>query len=99
MNCFSLSIGAKDYMNHFEIGKYTQSSYLDRHFPFELAAGKILPGEKYFWTFLQGVMSSDLCHNQPMRAEVTRKNKMVHSLSKSVEEWGEYLLNNIDRMF
>jgi len=99
MNCFSLSVGAKDDMNNFEIGRYTQSSYLERHFPFELASGKILPGEKYFWTFLQGVLSTDLCHNKQMRAEVIRKNKMVHILSKSVDEWGDYLLDNIDEMF
>ncbi|OGQ13797.1 MAG: hypothetical protein A2026_10105 [Deltaproteobacteria bacterium RBG_19FT_COMBO_46_12] len=99
MNCFSLSMGARDDMNNFEIGKYTQSRYLERHFPFELVNGKILPGEKYFWTFLQGALSTDLCHRKQMRAEVIRKNKMVHILSKSVDEWGDYLLDNIDEMF
>jgi hypothetical protein len=99
MNCFSLFMGAKGDINNFEIGKYTQSSYLERHFPFELTGGKILPGEKYFWTFLQGVLSTDLCHNKQMRAEVIRENKMVHIVSKSVDEWGDYLLDNIDGMF
>lgn len=99
MNCFSLSIGAKDYMESFEIGKYAKYGYLERHFPFRLADGKILPGETYFWTFIQGVASTDLCHNKQMRAEVTRKNKMVHILSKSVDEWGDYLLDNIDKLF
>ncbi len=99
MSFFSLSMGARDEMNHFEIGKHAQSSYLERHFPFELVNGKILPGEKYFWTFLQGMLSTDLCHNKQMRAEVIRKNKMVHILSKSVDEWGDYLLDHIDEMF
>jgi hypothetical protein len=99
MNCFSLSIGAKDYAEGFEIGRYAKYSYLERHFPFRLTDGKILPGEKYFWTFIQGMVSTDLCHNKQMRAEVTRKNKMVYILSKSVDEWGEYLLDNIDKLF
>jgi len=99
MNCFSLSIGAKDYMERCEIGKYDKYVYLERHFPFGQADGKILPGEKYFWTFIQGVVSTDLCHNKQMRAEVTRKNKMVHILSKSVDEWGDYLLDNIEKLF
>lgn len=99
MNFISLSMGARDDMNHFEIGKYTQSCYLERHFPFELVNGKILPGEKYFWTFLQGMLSTDLCHNQQMRAEVIRKNKKVHIVSRSVDEWGDYLLDNIHEMF
>jgi hypothetical protein len=99
MNCFSLSIGAKGSMESFESGKYAQYGYLERHFPFGLGDGKILPGEKYFWTFVQGAVSTDLCHNKQMRAEVTRKNKMVHILSKSVEEWGDYLLDNIDKLF
>jgi hypothetical protein len=99
MNSFSLSIGAKDYMKSCEIGKYDKYVYLERHFPFSLAEGKILPGEKYFWTFIQGVMSTDLCHNKQMRAEITRKNKMVHILSKSVDEWGDYLLDNVEKLF
>jgi len=99
MNCFSLSIGAKDHMKSCEIGKYDKYVYLEHHFPFSLAEGKILPGEKYFWTFIQGVMSTDLCHNKQMRAEVTRKNKMVHILSQSVDEWGDYLLDNIEKLF
>jgi hypothetical protein len=99
MNCFSLSIGAKDYMESCEIGKYDKYAYLERHFPFSQADGKILPGEKYFWTFIQGVVSTDLCHNKQMRAEVTRKNKRVHILSKSVDEWGDYLLDNIEKLF
>jgi len=98
-NCFSLSIGAKDYMESFEIGKCAKYVYLERDFPFSLADGKIPPGEKYFWTFIQGVVSTDLCHNKQMRAEVTRKNKMVHILSKSVDEWGDYLLDNIEKLF
>ena len=99
MSCFSLCIGAKDYMESCEIGKYDKYAYLERHFPFSQAAGKILPGEKYFWTFIQGAVSTDLCHNKQMRAEVTRKNKRVHILSKSVEEWGDYLLDNIENLF
>ncbi len=99
MNCFSLSIGAKNYMGSYEIGKHAKYGYCEHHFPFNLADGKILPGEKYFWTFFQGVLSSDLCHNKQMRAEVTRKNKMVHILSKSVDEWGGYLLDNIEKLF
>jgi hypothetical protein len=99
MSCFSLSIGAKDYTVSVEMGKYVKYGYLERHFPFELVDGKMLPGEKYFWTFVQGVVSTDLCHNKQMRAEVTRKNNRVHILSKSVEEWGDHLLDNIDKMF
>jgi hypothetical protein len=99
MNCFSLSIGAKGYTESFEIGRYTKYGYPERHFPFGLADGKILPGETYFWAFIQGAASTDLCHNKQMRAEVTRKNKMVHILSKSVDEWGDYLLDNIDKLF
>ncbi len=99
MNCFSFSIGAKDYMESYEMGKYDKYVYLERHFPFSQADGKILPGEKYFWTFIQGVVSTDLCHNNQMRAEVTRKNKRVHILSKSVNEWGDYLLDNIEKLF
>jgi hypothetical protein len=99
MNCFSLFIGAKDYVESFEIGKCAKHSYLERHFPFGLTEGKILPGETYFLTFIQGGVSTDLCHNKQMRAEVTRKNKMVHILSKSVDEWGDYLLDNIEKLF
>jgi hypothetical protein len=99
MNCFSLSIGAKNYMESCQIGKYDKYVYLERQFPFSQADGKILPGEKYLWTFIQGVVSSDLCHQKQMRAEVTRKNKMVHVLSKSVDEWGDYLLDNIEKLF
>jgi hypothetical protein len=99
MNCFSLSIGAKEYMESCVIGKYTKYVYLEHHFPFGLVDGKILPGEKYFWSFIQGVVSTDLCHNKQMRAEVTRKSKMVHILSKSVEEWGDYLLDSIDKLY
>jgi len=99
MNCFSLWIGANDYMESIEMGKYAKYDYFERHFPFELDGGKIVPGEKYFWTFIQGVASTDLCHDKQMRAEVTRKNKRVHVVSKSVEEWGNYLLDNIDKMF
>jgi len=99
MNCFSLFIGAKERMESLEMGKYAKYSYLERHFPFELDDGKIVPGEKYFWTFIQGVVSTDLCHNKQMRAEVTRKNKRVLVVSKSVDEWGHYLLDNIDKMF
>jgi hypothetical protein len=86
-------------MESAEMGKYAKYSYLERYFPFELVDGKILPGEKYFWTFIQGVLSTDLCHNKQMRAEVTRKNKMVHIFSKSVDEWGDYLLDNIEKLF
>lgn len=99
MNCFSLFIGTKGYMESVEMGKYAKYDYLERHFPFELDDGKIVPGEKYFWTFIQGVVSTDLCHNKQMRAEVARKNNRVHVVSKSVEEWGDYLLDNIDKMF
>jgi hypothetical protein len=99
INCFSLSIGAKNYMESHEIGKYAKYSYLECHFPFSLADGMILPGEKYFWTFIQGVLSTDFCHHKQMRAEVTRKNKMVHIISKSVDEWGNYLLDNIEKLF
>ncbi len=99
MNCFSLSIGAKSYMESVEMGKYAKYGYPERHFPFELVDGKMLPGEKFFWTFIQGVVSTDLCHNKQMRAEVTRKNNRVHILSKSVDEWGDYLLDNIEKMF
>ena len=99
MNCFSLFIGAKDYMESVEMGKYAKYDYLERHFPFELDDGKIVPGEKYLWTFIQGVVSTDLCHNKQMRAEVARKNKRVHVVSKSVDEWKDYLLDNIDKMF
>jgi hypothetical protein len=99
MNCFSLFIGAKNYMESYEIGKHAKYGYREHHFPFNLVDGKILPGEKYFWSFLQGVLSSDLCHNKQMRAEVTRKNKMVHILSKSADEWGDYLLDNIEKLF
>ncbi len=99
MNCFSLSIGAKDYMESVEIGKHAKYGYPERHFPFELVDSKMLPGEKFFWTFIQGVVSTDLCHNKQMRAEVTRKNNRVHILSKSVDEWGDYLLDNIEKMF
>jgi hypothetical protein len=99
MNFFSFSIGAKDHIERFKLGKYSQYGYLEDHFPFELADGKILPGEKYFWTFIQGVMSTELCHNKQMRAEVTRKNKKVHVLSKSVDEWRDYLLDHIDELF
>jgi hypothetical protein len=98
-SCFSLSIGVKDYVEHFEIGKCAKYVYLERHFPFRLVRGKINPGEKYFWAFIQGVMSTDLCHNKQMRAEVTRKNKMVYVLSQSVDEWGDYLLDNIGKLF
>lgn len=98
-NCFSLSIGAKDHMERFEIGKCAKYFYLERDFPFRLADGEILPGEKYFWTFIQGVVSTDLCHNKQMRAEVTRKNKMVYILSQSIDEWGDYLLDNIEKLF
>jgi len=99
MNCFSLFIGTKGYMESVEMGKYAKYDYLERHFPFELDDGKIVPGEKYFWTFIQGVVSTDLCHNKQMRAEVVRKNNRVHVVSKSVEEWGNYLLDNIEKMF
>jgi len=34
-----------------------------------------------------------------MRAEVARKNEGVHAVLKSVEAWGDYLLDNIDKMF
>jgi hypothetical protein len=99
MNCFSISIGAKDYMESCEIGKYAKYVYFERLFPFRLADEMILPGEKYFWTFMQGGMSTPLCHNKQMRAEVIRKNQMVHVLSKSVDEWGDYLLDNIEKLF
>lgn len=99
MNYLSLSIGAKGYMESLKIGTYAKYSYVEDHFPFGLPDGKILPGEKYFWTFIQGVGSSDLCHNKQMRAEVTREKQRVRVLSKSVEEWGDYLLDNIDNLF
>jgi hypothetical protein len=98
-NCFSLSIGAKDYMESFDIGRCAKYVYLEPDFPFSLADGKIPPGETYFWTFIQGVVSTDRCHHKQMRAEVTRKNKMVHILSQSVDEWGDYLLDNIEKLF
>jgi len=99
MDYLSLSIGAKGDMESFKMGKYAKYSYPERYFPFGLSDGKILPGEKYFWTFIQGVASSDLCHNKQMRAEVTRDKQRVRVLSKSVEEWGDYLLDNIDKLF
>jgi len=99
MNCFSLSIGARDHMESLKIGKYAQFDYLENHFPFGLADGEILSGEKYFWTFIQGVLSAECCHKKQMRAEVTRKNGRVHVLSKSVDEWGDYLLDHIDELF
>jgi len=99
MSCFSLFIGAKDYMGRVEMGRYAEYHYPEKDFPFEMDDGKIVPGEKYFWTFVQGVVSADRCHNKQMRAEVTRRNKRVNVVSKSVEEWGDYLLDNIERMF
>jgi hypothetical protein len=33
-----------------------------------------------------------------MRAEVTREKQRVHVVSKSVEEWGDYLLDNIEKL-
>jgi hypothetical protein len=99
MNCFSLFIGAKGYMGRVEMGRYARYGYLERHFPFELEDGEIVSGEKFLWTFIQGVASTELCHNRQMRAEVTRKNKKVRVVSKSVEEWGGYLLDHIDQMF
>ncbi|MGQ9646881.1 MAG: hypothetical protein ACUVWO_10120 [Thermodesulfobacteriota bacterium] len=99
MNCFSLFIGAKGTMGRVEMGRYAHYDYLEREFPFELGDGKIVPGEKYLWTFIQGVASTELCHNKQMRAEVTRKDDKVHVVSKSVEEWGDYLLDHIDQMF
>lgn len=99
MNCFSLSIGARHHMESFKMGEYARFSYLENQFPFEPVDGKIAPGEKYFWTFMQGAMSAESCHKKQMRAEVTRKNGRVHVLSKSVEAWGNYLLDHIDEMF
>jgi len=99
MDYLSLSIGAEGSMESFKIGSYAKYSYRERHFPFGLSDGKILPGEKYFWTFIQGVASSDLCHNKQMRAEVTREKQRVYVLSRSVDEWGDYLLDNIDKLF
>jgi hypothetical protein len=98
MDVLSLSIGAKGYMKNLKIGRYAQYSYPEGHFPFELSDGEILPAEKYFWTFIQGVASSDLCHDKQMRAEVTREKQRVHVVSKSVEEWGDYLLDNIEKL-
>ncbi len=99
MNCLSFFIGAKNYIDGLEMGRYARYHYLEGYFPFTLDDGKISPGEEYFWTFTQGVISSDLCHGKQMRAEVFRKNGRVYVVSKSVEEWGDYLLDNIDRMF
>jgi hypothetical protein len=99
MDVLSLSIGAKGYMKNLKIGRYVQCSYPESHFPFELSDGEILPGEKYFWAFVQGVASSDLCHDKQMRAEVTRERQRVHVVSRSVEEWGDYLLDNIEKLF
>jgi hypothetical protein len=99
MNCFSLSIGAQNHVESFKMGEYAQFEYLENYFPFGSIDGMILPGEKYFWTFMQGAVSAEPCHKKQMRAEVTRKNGRVHVLSKSVEEWGDYLLDHIDELF